>query len=334
MSDPTATPAATPAAPPSSAPGSTPPAALTLDSAFDAAIVPEAHKSLFATRNIAKLGDLVTAYADAETRAAGQGKVAMSAKLDLNGLPADYQKIFAAKGIDTVQGMADWAVNGEKLIGSLGGKPMMAPEQGKLGEWMAKNADTLGVPKAAADYAWNKPKLGDGMEFDTDLEKEFRDFAHKRALPGEMFQDFADFGVKLVTGMQQKALAAVETQKQEAQAALKQQWGNSLPRNLEVAQFAARQMGLDGKVLDLMNAELGAPGLIDVMYKIGSQMAGANIITGDGTVVGSSAEKARAQLVAYESDANFTKALGDGTHPRHGWAVQEQERLMKIISGA
>jgi len=306
-------------------------AGFSLDTAFDVNAVPEQHRGMFQQRNVGKLGDLVNWAVDAETRAMAGGKIAPDAKLDITQFSPEYQKIFAAKKLETVQSLADSVFNGEKLIGSMGGKPLLAPEPGKLNDWMAKNAETLGVPKAAAEYQWNKPKLADGMEFDAALEERFRDFAHKRALPGEMFQDFADFGAEVITGFQSQAMAKVQQEATEMQAELTQSWGKDFARNREVAQFAARQLGLDGKIVDALARENGNAATLQLLHAVGAKMEGATLISGDGATVTGAKDQAKVELSRLETDAGFSKAFTDASHPGHRDAVEKHERLMKII---
>lgn len=305
------------------------PAPFSLDTAFDMNAVPEADRTIFGDAKIEKIGDLVNYTRDLHGKAtAAPQPFGFDSKLDLSKLDGDTQKMFGAKKIETVQGLIDMAVNGEKMIGSLGGKTMKPPEPGKLVDYFKSNAEQFKVPATADAYDWKKPDMPEGFEFDDAMEREFKTWAHERGLPSELFQDFGDFGSKMLIGLQQAQAAAVMKEVEVGQSALKQDWGNDFTKNVEIAQMAARQFGLGDDVIGKVNAEIGAPATIKLLHALGSKMDGASLITGDGASAATQKDQAQQKLDAMMGNP----ALTDSSHPQHATMVAEQERLLKIVS--
>jgi hypothetical protein len=308
--------------------------AFSLDTAFDINMLPEAHRPLFADAKAGKWSDFVNFAADAATKAKSPAAFSKDMKLDPAAFPPEYGKIFAAKKIENVGALADMAFNGEKLIGGLGENTLARPQAGKLGEWMAANADVLGKPAKPEEYAWNKPKLPDGMDFDTEKEAAFRKFAHERNLPGEMFQDFADFGANLLIAEQASAQQKLVTETTKAKEELTKEWGKDFEQKREVAVFAARNLGLANDVIDKLSGEIGAPHTLRLLQSLGAKMDGASVINGDGTSMGVGKAAAAAKLEAFDRDPHKQQAFTDAGHALHSDMVEEYANLMKAVHGS
>jgi hypothetical protein len=308
--------------------------AFTLDLPFDSNLVPEAHRPMFTEAKLGKWSDVVNFAVDNATKAKATGQFNKDMKLDPAAFPSEYQNIFSAKKIETVGALADMAFNGEKLIGGLGDKTMAPPKAGKIGEWLAANADTLGKPAKAEEYAWNKPKLPDGMDFDVEKEAAFRKFAHDNHLPNDMFQTFADFGANLLiqeaAGQQAKVVKETTLAREE----LVKEWGNDFKKNQETALFAARNLNLSNDMIDKLSGENGGPHTLRLLASLGAKMDGAKVINGDGASVGIGKAAAQASLEALERDPVKSVALMDGGHVQHDAVVAEREGYLKQIHAA
>ncbi len=305
--------------------------AFTMDSAFDVNLVDEPLRPQFVDRKIGKVGDVVKWALDAEARAGKAATIGADTKLDLTKYPPDYQNIFTAKKIETVQGLADLAVNAEKKIGTMSNNVLPKPEAGKMVDFFKTNAEIFNVPKAATEYQWKAPNMPEGMEFDTKIEQSFKEYAHKRSIPQEMFQDLADFGAQMRIDIfnDMKAHAIKETA--DLQVALKKEWGQDEAKNTEIAKFAARQLGLEGSVVDKVSGVMGAPALIKMLHTIGSKMQGSELITGDGKTDIGAKDHARSELARRQSDKGLEEAFTDRNHQAHKSELAERERLNRII---
>lgn len=301
--------------------------AIGLDTAFDMGVIPEADRASFGDHKFTNVGDVVSYARDMTAKASAAATITPDSKLDMTGWDGDAIKMFNAKKIDTVGGLRDWAVNGEKLIGSFGQNPMMKPEPGKLVEYFKKHGDVFGVPKEPKDYAWDsRPQMPDGVEWDQKLEDRFRSFFHERGLPNEMFKDFADFGAQLQIDFINNARQQVDVEARETRDALRSEWGAQEARNIEVARFAARNLGLGADVIDKINSEIAAPNTIKLLHALGEKMEGASTISGNGSSLQTSKDIAQQKLNNLDQ-----AALNDAAHANHAQVVAEQERLMAII---
>lgn len=323
-----------PPPPPPSGPPAGGAAGFSLDAAFDLNVVPEAQRPLFAEAKLGKWSDVLNFAADAATRAKAPVAFSKDMKFDPGVFGPEAAKIFSAKKIETVEGLADLAINGQKRIGMLGDNPLPRPQAGKVGEWLASNAEALGKPAKPEDYAWNKPTMPEGMVFDEAKEAAFRKFAHERHLPGEMFQDFADFGANLLMQDAQNRQVELQVETDKARDELKKEWGNDYRQKQEVALFAARNLALPDDLIDKLSGENGGPHTLRLLAALGAKMEGASTINGDGTGAANTKAAAQQQLQARASNKDLEDAFQNGNHPQHAFEVQERERLNKIIHGS
>lgn len=303
------------------------------DTAIDVNTVPEDARPFFSQHKVAKMGDLF-ALAQKGATPPAPSKFGRDVPLDLSAFTPDHQRIFQAKKLENVGALADQVLSVEKLIGQLGGQPLLKPEAGKLGTWLADNADALGRPKAATDYTWNKPEMPKGVEFNAEMEGQFREFAFKNNIPNELFQPFADFGAQLLTGQAQALLAKEQQDITETAAALQKDWGADLKKNQEIAAAFARSRGYDSAMIDRLARENGSAATLKMLYDLGKDMEGATLINGDGNSAVPAKAQAQAQLEALEADPAKSAALNEASHPQHKAVVDERTRLMAIISGS
>jgi hypothetical protein len=306
------------------------PPALTADTPFDASLVPEDGRAAFGA--VKTVGDLVKFGLEAHGRASATPQLGLDTAFDPNMFGADSAKVMAAKKITTLQGLHDWAMNGEKLHGQAD-KFMPKPEPGKLTEFFKANKAAFGGLEKPEDYAWNKPELPEGISFDETAEKSFRQFAFDRSLPREMAQDMFDFGVKMMTGQAQIQMQKTMEERKQLQASLAKEWGGDAPKHVEMAQYAARQLGIDAALADQLNSEMSAPAMLKLFAQLGAKMEGAATITGDGKTLASTADQARADLSRREANPDMTKAFNDKNHPGHASELAEREKLNRLIYG-
>jgi hypothetical protein len=191
---------------------------------------------------------------------------------------------------------------------------------------LGDNKAVFNVPAKPEDYQYKAPQMPEGFEWDKDLEAAGRKFAHERNLPPELFQEFGDFIAQAQIGAYQRMKSYAAEDETKMQADLKQQWGKDLDRNVEIAQFAGRELKLEPELLNKLNAEIGSPALVRLMHKIGQTMKGAEVITGDGA--SGSAQGAMAEIAQLESDPAFQKAFNDKNDPGHAAAVSRHEKAM------
>lgn len=122
-----------------------------------------------------------------------------------------------------------------------------------------------------------------------------------------------------------------EKEQADLQVALKKDWAQDEAKNIEIAKFAGRQLGLEGAQIDKMDSEMGSPALMRMLYNAGIKMQGAELITGDGKTDIGAKDHARSELARRQSDKGLEEAFTDRNHQAHKSEMAERERLNKII---
>lgn len=258
----------------------------------------------------------------------GGFKLALDTPIDHALFSPEIQTQLKASKIDTVQGLVDWGSNLEKLIGQ---QRLLAPKPGEMVKYFGDNKQAFGVPDTPEEYQFDKPQMPKGMEWDGELEAKARKFAHERNVPQEFFKDFADFIAQDRIGSFDRMQKHGEKETADLKETISKEWGPDLDKNVEIAQFAMREIGAPAELLNQVSKEIGSPGLVKLAHLFGAKMAGATLITGDGASADAGKAAARAELDKLDRDPEHSKAMGNRSHPGHKAAVARQEELMKKI---
>lgn len=232
-------------------------------------------------------------------------------------------------------------MNAEKL---LGGKAIPMPDASnpeKLAEWEGWKA--LGVPDAPEGYKVERPQLAEGIEWDENAEKSFREFAHKKHFTPDQFQAGIEFYASLMNGQGAAAIAQTEAQFESVKAELKKEWGEpEFLKRVDAGRAAIRHYATDengkpladDKMIQRLNLVLGDKGTMKFFSDVGLQLAEKGLMGGQKvSSFGVTIEQAKAQKAAKFQDKGFTDAYNDKTHPGHQGAVDEMLRLNSIIEG-
>ncbi len=186
----------------------------------------------------------------------------------------------------------------------------------------------LGLPESPEKYEITRPKdAPDGLPYDEAREKAFLAQAHKLGLTKAQAQGILDFyNADMIQFFKDaQVLHSKATEK------LKEEWGESYPKNKALAQRAFLEMKdpeLE-QLLTTMNLD-NHPAIVRAFFRIGEMMAEHSLIEGEGLGT-MSAEEAAAKLAEMMKDPKG--ALFDANHAGHAAAVAERTKLLNILGG-
>ena len=101
----------------------------------------------------------------------------------------------------------------------------------------------LGVPESPDKYELERPAMPEGMPYNEDLEKWFRNTAHKAGITAEqaktLFTSYNQFGTEFLKSIAEQRKTTLET----GMNALKESWGNHYDDNVAVVKRVQEKIG-------------------------------------------------------------------------------------------
>ena len=186
-----------------------------------------------------------------------------------------------------------------------------------------------GRPDKADDYEFQRPdKLPDGMPYDEELEKEYRQWAHINGLSKKQANNFYDGFVK----RQVERHSAYHTHQMQARSKIesdmRREFGAQYEGKVQQAKSALAKYADPEYLKYLDETGLGNdPRTIRSWIKIGDEMGGSTKLKGTPAVETAPADIDRA-ISEYKSKNE--KAYWNNDHPDHRRVVTEMERLYQM----
>lgn len=193
--------------------------------------------------------------------------------------------------------------------------------------------ERLGAPKEATGYEFNLPE---GVELDENRANWARDLFHKAGLTPAQAHILATADAELQAQQVAAAQKAIEEGANLGEQKLRNEWGNGYDNRIKMGERAVKALGLSGEMVDALEAAIGYEATIRWASNIGAKLGEDTFTVGDpqtggDNVRGFTPDQARARLDERMKDPEFSKALFDKHHPKHGEAVKERTSLFKLI---
>lgn len=212
--------------------------------------------------------------------------------------------------------------NVEKLLGVPSEQIIRMPKDDTPEAW-APIYDKLGRPTDAKGYDIPVPEGQDTAYADW-----ARGTFHELGLSSKQAKGLTEKWNAFVAEKTQAAQTEYQNGVAADTASLKKEWGAAHEKNLQIAKGAAREFGLDGKVIDALERSMGFAGVMKFMHAIGAKL-GEDKFVGSGKPGGfgdvMTPEAAQAQIRALRGDPGFTARYVAGDVA----AKAEMERLHK-----
>lgn len=246
-------------------------------------------------------------------------------------LPEDLRAHTSLSPIKNVQELAKSFVHAQELVGKKG--VILPTDEADQEGWAAVNK-ALGVPDLADDYKFPELELPEGMTIDEDMQKWFRQAAHKAGMPqrvvDKLYKDYAERQVAQFTNYQKQ----MDERRGSAEQQLRQEWGKDYDNRLAGAQRLLRTFGDEQLVQYMDQSGYGNdPTLIRLFSNIAGKLGNDVLIEGgSGGGFGMTPTMAKAEINTKKGDAEFMKKYLNADQIGHKEAVEEMQRLFKLAN--
>ena len=238
-------------------------------------------------------------------------------------LPEELKNDPTLQNYKDVESLAKTVVHQQKMIGSRIPIPKTEEEKtelyGKLGRPEEPGKYEVAVPE---DYQ---------QFFREESMNEFRNVAHKIGLNNEQVQALMDFQINEINHEMQGADTQLNSQREEIEQNLKQEWGYDYDKNVKAAQRAVQVYG-DGEVQELLNGELGNnPALIKMFARLGKEVTEDMAQNTQNNTLSVSPLDAKQEIANIMN--NPKHPYFDGRHREHKDAVEKMRQLHEKAFG-
>lgn len=240
-------------------------------------------------------------------------------------LPDDLKENATLANVPDVPTLAKNYVETKNLVGK---KRLEAPaENWGDSEWGSLYT-ALGRPETHDSYKEAEVEFPDGMKKDDGLLKSAKEVSHKLGLTQKQFEGITEWFFKSEIEQQKSASASAEEKRNQALAALREDWKDDYDKNLDIAQTALRQFGGDDFFKYIDESGLGNnPEMVKVFKKIGDEVV-EDSLKGKGTGLNVNEQTAaKIEIDALKVDEQFMKAFMDKHHIGHKGAVEKWRNL-------
>jgi len=238
-------------------------------------------------------------------------------------LPEELKNDPTLQSYKDVESLAKTVVHQQKMIGSRIPIPKTEEEKtelyGKLGRPEEPGKYEVAVPE---DYQ---------QFFREESMNEFRNVAHKIGLNNEQVQALMDFQINEINHEMQGADTQLNSQREEIEQNLKQEWGYDYDKNVKAAQRAVQVYG-DVEVQELLNGELGNnPALIKMFARLGKEVTEDMAQNTQNNTLSVSPLDAKQEIANIMN--NPKHPYFDGSHREHKDAVEKMRQLHEKAFG-
>jgi hypothetical protein len=137
-------------------------------------------------------------------------------------------------------------------------------------EQKAAYREAMGIPNSPDAYELDKPQLPDGLEYNADMEKWYRETAHKLGLPKDTAKAlFGEYNGMIQT-IARVQIEQAEKVRADGMEKLKTEWKSEYDGNVAIVKRVQEKIGVDPETKQWItdhNAE-NDPVLVKLLYKI------------------------------------------------------------------
>jgi hypothetical protein len=238
-------------------------------------------------------------------------------------LPEELRNDPTLQNLKDVESLAKTVVHQQKMIGSRIPIPKTDEEKSEL-------YSKLGRPDESAKYEVTIPDTHK-EHFQEAAVNEFKNVAHKIGLNNEQVNALVDYQVAQINYQAENQQSALAVQKDEAENALKQEWGFEYDKNVRAAQRALQVYG-DDDIIELMNTEAGNhPAVIKLFARLGQEVT---------EEMSKNTQNNRLAVSPLDAKQEIEKVMSDPKHPyfdaghtEHSAAVEQMRQLHEKVFG-
>lgn len=253
---------------------------------------------------------------------------------DWHNLPQDWQNTLSddlkgeesLKLIKDIPSLAKSYLHAQKNFGV---DKIQVPTKYSTEEDYQKIYQKLGLPAKVEEYQIEVPKE---LGFEDDRLKEYKTAAHAAGILPKQLQKLMAWHEADTKKVLHQSQEKVKQDLEQAQAGLKQEWGQAYDKKLAQAKLSLKAIN-DPKLIEFLEkSRLGDhPEMIKVFSKIG-EMLGEKKVEGLGDEIGKygsvkTPDVARRDIASIQG--NMSHPYNDAKHPGHHMAIEEMQSLFQ-----
>ncbi len=236
-----------------------------------------------------------------------------------------------------VEGLARSFIDTQRMMGMDRNQLLAIPPEGADDETVKAFHRALGVPEKPDMYDLDpETKPVEGLTQDDAFLTAMKVGAHAIGITPAQFRGLHKMYQEYANQTYEQFTQTVKTGRDEAETALKAEWGDAYDQNVKNAGLAIAEWGGQEAIDYLNETGLGDhPAIVKMMANAGAILAedsgSGDPRDGTSRKGGNALTPAQAQdeISKKYSDEAFMKAHSDAEHPNHKNAVAEMERLFK-----
>tara|TARA_R100000458_G_scaffold59683_1_gene71136 strand:+ start:4231 stop:5082 length:852 start_codon:yes stop_codon:yes gene_type:complete len=268
----------------------------------------------------ATTGSALTGSSEAPETAAADWKAS---------LPEDLRSDPSLNDIGDVENLAKSYINGQKLIGK---DRISLPGENATDSEISDFYSKIGRPDEAKAYELgDRPALPEGLEYDEDFEKTFRELAHSSGLSQKQTKAIYDGYHAYIAKKSELDGEQGSVQANTWLEEMKKDFGKAYDERIDLAKRAVEKFG-GGELKDwLNNTGMGNnPMFVKMFANIGELIS-----EGKGDIPATrqftmTPQQAQQEIARYNSDKDFMTAYASGDHSGHAGAVAKMNELFKL----
>ena len=238
-------------------------------------------------------------------------------------LPVDLQNDPTLQNFKDVESLAKPVVHQQKVLGSRIPMPKTDEEKKEL-------YGKLGRPEDPTKYEVDIPETHQSFFQETAVDN-FKNVAHSIGLNNEQVNALIQYQVNEINNQQDLVDASVNSERQEVEKSLKEEWGYDFDKNMRAATRAVEVYG-DDSLNELLQSKIGNhPGLIKLFARLGAD------VTED---MAQNTTNNTLQVSPLDAKAEIERIMGDSKHPyfdarhkEHKAAVEQMRQLHEKAFG-
>ena len=231
--------------------------------------------------------------------------------------------------IKDTDNLAKSYIHAQKMIGK---NRIALPDDNATDSDWGSFYDSLGRPGNPEDYKFGeRPTMPDGMEYDENFEKTYKELSHKVGLSPkqakELYDGYNDY-VNSQTMLQGENAAAQNSQWVEQ---VKKEFGKAYDERVDLARRAVDTYG-DGELKQWLDScGMGNnPMMLRMFSKMGEGLAEGRSDSAQQRSFTMTPEQAKQEIARYNRDTDFMTAYSSGDHQGHEAAVSKMDSLFKL----
>ena len=227
---------------------------------------------------------------------------------------AKYQTVEALLG-----GMGNLAqLAGKKALAPLppDASPEAKAERAKL------MAQLNNVPEKPEGYGFKRPDSIPETQWNQEYVDGIAGILHKHAISPEAAKELMEFDMKHAGAVTAKVQADQAAAIAAEQKALKDAWGDTYAKNIDLAVRGAKTLGMDPSDPLFANSKV-----VQMVAKFASMVSEDRLVTGETSANAGMDDRAKALDILNNPANPLHKAYHDANHPQHTEAVQARSRF-------